>query len=213
MPQWEEVLPYRNAVHTDYSKNLDKMIECIAIKYAISSERLCLGEEVRTPNMRQAKKFICKKCFEYFKVSITTKQINRLLNPRRKKFPYTAIVIIETVYNLLGDDRDRWVNGWREECSQYICRPSFEDMNYEEFMLGRLPEYLSNHQNEYMSSHYSEIFDCFIRSRTAYGKKLGEIPVSECLKNFSVEHLTEEQIPQFMYAYQGKQVYLKELGE
>lgn len=205
----QDFIPYDNLKHRLRNRNLAKIIELIALKYNIISKNTILGKVVNIPKMRQTKKFICRKCFEYFNINISQKQINCLLNPNKKEFPYTAIVIIETMYNLLKEEKDRWNDSWNKECLQYIENCLVDELKYEEFMLGELSEQISNKIDIFMNTIYEDIFLCFIDSRNSYKELFGEVTIKECIENFPIEQLTKKQIPQTMSAYQAGRVYLK----
>lgn len=205
----QECLDYKISEKLSYQKNLKKIIYFIGIKYNIVSEYIILGEKAKRTNMKRTKKFICQKCFEYFKIKITFKQINYLLRPYKGKFPYTSIIIIETIYNMLKEENDRYFSDWNEECRSYLDKKMLNDLIYEKFMLGSLPEYFSNNIDDYMHTVYADIFKCFSDSREIFLEMFGETSVRECLENFPIQMLSEKQIPKTMSTYQEQMIYLK----
>lgn len=205
----QDCLDYKISEKLSYHKNLKKIISFVGMKYNIVSEHIVLGEKIKKANMKQTKKFICQKCFEYFKIKITFKQINYLLRPHKGKFPYTSIIIIETIYNMLKEENDRYIFDWNKECRNYLDKKMINDLIYEEFMLGSLPERLSNNIDNFMNTIYADIFRCFIDSREIFQEMFGETSVRECLEYFPIMMLSEEQIPETMSTYQEQRIYLK----
>lgn len=204
----QDFLDYKISENLSYHKNLNNVISFVGIKYNIVSEYNVLGEKIKKANMKQTKKFICQKCFEYFKIKITFKQINYLLRPQKGKFPYTSIIIIETIYNLLESEWERYSLNWKEECIDYLDKKNLNNLKYEEFMLGSLPERISNKLDEFMDTKYREIFICFIDSRGIFQEIFGETSIRECLEKFPIKQLSDKQIPRTMYEHQSKIIYL-----
>lgn len=205
----QDFLGYKNSEYMSNNSRLKKIIEFVGLKYNISRECVVLGEKCRRVNLRQTKKFICEKCFEYFKVEITLKQISYLLRPQKGKFPYTSIIIIETIYNLLESDKDRYNVSWNEECLNYLKKNFYGELPYEEFMLGCLPEHIKNKKEEFMNSEYRKMFNCYIDSRGIFQEIFGETSIEECIDQFPIKPLAEQQIPKTMYAYQASIRYIK----
>lgn len=205
-----DYLDYKLSEKMYYQNNLKKIIEFVGIKYNIAREYIVLGEKIKRANLKQTKKFICEKCFEYFKIKITLKQIDCLLQPWKGKFPYTSIIIIETIYNLLESEWERYALTWREECIDYLEKRKLNDLKYEEFLMGSLPERISNKLDEFMDTKYREIFICLIDSRVLFQEMFGETSIRECLEKFPIKQLSDKQIPRTMYNYQSEIIYLKD---
>lgn len=188
------------------NKNLAYAIACVAYKYGMTCK---LGRE-EIPKMRQAKLFIKTKCTEYFEgVEITLNQIDSLLYPQKMRFPYTAIIIIETIYNLLKE-KD-WDKTWKGGLKEYLITNKAEDSKYEHFMFGELLEGIIVKKDEYMTSEYSEIYKCFTDSRELYYNKINDTSMREhCEKNFPSEEFSKKDIPESMLIYQDQRVYMKE---
>lgn len=204
-----DVLRYKISTYVPYNKKLEKMIEFIGFKYNITNKCMVSGKELKKVNMKQTKKLICQKCFDYFKIEIKLKQIRYLLHPNKGKFPYTAIIIIETIYNLLENERNRYDTTWNEDCLKYLDRNFYNNLKYEEFMLGEIPERISNKKEEFMQSDYQQIFMCFTDSRELFQEVFGEKSIEECMQNFPIRFLTEKNVPKTMYAYEASRIYIK----
>lgn len=204
-----DVLRYTLSTNMPHNKKLEKMIEFIGFKYNIISKCVVSGKKSKKVNMKQTKKFICKKCFDYFKIEIKLKQIRYLLCPNKAKFPYTAIIIIETIYNLLENERNRYDIQWNKDCLEYLDRNFYSNLKYEDFMLGDIPEGISNAKEKFMKSDYQEIFMCYMDSRELFQEAFGETSIEECMKNFPIIFLTEKNIPKTMYDYKAARIYLK----
>lgn len=202
-------LRYKTSEHMPYNKKLEKMIECIGFKYNITRKCVVAGKETKKVNMKQTPKLICQKCFDYFKIEITLKQIRYLLRPHKGKFPYTAIIIIETIYNLLENERNRYNATWNVECLRYLDRNFYNNLKYEEFMLGKIPERISNKKEEFIQSDYQQIFMCYIDSRELFQEVFLEKSIEECMKNFPIRLLTEKNVPKTMYDYQASMRYIR----
>lgn len=204
----KEFIEYIGIEKTHINKNLIKVIQCIAFKYGITTNCIMGGKEIRIPKMKQAKGFICKKCFDYFEVNISLNQINSLLRPQRGKFPYTTIIIIETIYNLLKEER--WGSDWKKELQAYLENRVDKELKYEEFLLGNIPQLISNKRDNFMESEYSVIFECFLSSRNEFYEIFEDISMeSHCDNNFPSTYFKKEHIPQLIYEYQEERVYLK----
>lgn len=192
------------------NKNFAKILLCIAFKYGLVIECQCRGKKIRIPKTKQVKKFVQRKCFEYFNINISLKQLQYILKPRKKALPYTAIVIIETLYNLLKEDR--WDNKWKEELVDYIKTSHKSEMKYEKFLLGNIPEKLMEHIDEFMKRTPSAAFICFSDSRSYFYDYFEDIEIMEqCNKNFPSSLFEKEHIPESMYNYQGNIVYLSHI--
>lgn len=192
------------------NKSFSKILLCIAFKYGFAIECQCRGKMIRIPKTKQVKKFVQKKCFEYFNINISLKQLQYILKPRKKALPYTAIVIIETLYNLLKEDR--WDNKWKEELANYIKASHKCDMKYEEFLLGDIPEKIMEHADEFMERASFAAFACFSDSRSCFYDYFEDIKIMEhCNKNFPSNLFEKENIPESMYDYQGNIIYLSHI--
>lgn len=188
------------------NKNLAYVIACIAYKYGMTCRR---GDSV-IPKMAKAKLFIVSECSRYFKdTKISLRQIDALLYPQKMRFPYTAIVIIETIYNLLKEDD--WDEEWKSGLYEYLTNHQKEDCRYEKFMLGDISEIIAQKKEAFMKSEYKDIYTGFIHSRELYFKKIDDVSMSEhCVKNFPSNYFSEEDIPKSIYDYQNQRVYMKE---
>lgn len=185
-----------------FEKNLRCLIECIAYKYGI----VCgLNNK---PKIRATKRFIQNKCQEYFKVDISLKQINYLLRPQKGYFPYTSIIIIETIYNLLKEER--WSEEWEERLRRYIVSTMQCDCQYEEFVLGDLSRKIIDKAEDFMKNDYREIFVCFVECRERYLMAINNISIYEhYTQKFPSGYFTRDNIPQVVYTHQTERKYIK----
>lgn len=188
------------------NKNLAYAIACVAYKYGMTCKR---GNSV-IPKMAKTKLFIVKECSRYFNnIEISLRQIDALLYPQKMRFPYTAIIIIETIYNLLKEDD--WEEDWKLGLKEYLTEHHIEDYKYEHFMLENISEIIAQKQDAFMESEYKEIYTGFIHSRELYYKKIDDITMLEhCMKNFPSKYFSETDIPKSIYSYQNQRVYMKE---
>ena len=186
------------------NKNLSFAMECIAYKYGITTK---IGN-IEIPKNKKTKLFIIEKCFEYFLVRVSYKQIHYLLNPQKCKFPYTAIVFIETIYNLLKAEGKN--KKWKEEMGKYLTLKGQKQVKYERFLLGDISENISRHKDDFMDSPYSKIYKCFVDSREKYERKFYDIPmVQQWKEDFPSEFFIETDVPKSIYTYQAERIYLE----
>lgn len=191
------------------NKNLGFLLDCVAFKYGIVHYGILDGKKMKLPKRRQAKHFICQMCDEYFGIRISLKQIRSLLRPQSKKFPYTAIVIIETVYNLMKEGR--WDDSWVADLIEYLQKTHSSGIKYEEFLLKDLLEKLIKNVDILIGTSYEDIFVCLADSRKAYQQKFKDISMIEhCSGNFPSGFFNREDIPRTMYEYNGVRIYFDE---
>ena len=129
---------YSKEINARNNKNLAKVLNIIAFKYDLTVKCQIKGKQIRIPKLKQTKLFVCEKCLEYFGISISLKQINSLLRPSRGQFPYTTVIIMETIYNLLKENQ--WENEWKDELEKYIEIKAMEEVKFEEFLMDHIPQ-------------------------------------------------------------------------
>jgi hypothetical protein len=187
----------------DYVKTFSYLLNCIAIKYGIINT-------LKMPKMKQTKIFIQKKCAEMFQIDITMKQFSFLLRPQKGRFPYTAIVIIETMYNLLKMDNDRYNINWKDDLTVYLKKSCTDGEGYEEFALGNIPQNITNRVDLFMETEFCDIVSCFVSSRDCFKDAFIDLTMLEhCSKGFPSRLFTEGDVPQIMYEYQGGRIYFR----
>lgn len=186
------------------NKNLHFIIQCIAFKYNITTKI----SKFEMPKMKQTKKFIIDKCYVYFNVKVSQKQISFLLRPQKGKFPYTAIVILETVYNLLKDNNGD--NRWKEKMIYYLSSRLQGDKNYEIYSLNKICIMLASHVDEIMESSYKTLYKCMIDSKDKFYEKFIDITMNEHLEqDFPSDYFKKQDIPKSIFSYQESNIYFK----
>lgn len=187
------------------NRNFNEVLSCIAFKYGFVVE--CYNG-IKIPKIKQAKKFIIEKCWEDLKVKISYKQIARLVKPQRMEVPYTSIVIIETIYNLLKDSH--WNDQWKLDFEKYLKNSMSGQEYYESFLLKDIPELIFLYRDEFMNSPYSQLFRCFADSRQKFNDSFENITMIEHWeRNFPSSKFDKKDIPNSIYEYQMDRVYLR----
>lgn len=190
------------------NKNLEYAIQCVAYKYGIT----CNIGGIEIPKWKQTKAFICDKCLSYFDVKITYKQISYLLRPQKGKFPYTSIILIETIYNLLKENDGN--SKWKAEMRKYLISRKQDYKKYESFMLGNLSKDIAEKTDEFMNGPYFEIYRGFIDSRKKYLEKIMDITMIEHLdRDFPSEFFSKDDVPDSIYRYQKNRIYIEVEGK
>lgn len=190
-----------------WNNNLAETLKIIAFKKGTTSDCGSGEAQYKIPNMGQAKKIVRDKCYEDFGLNISIKQINCLLRPRKRKYPYTAIVIIATIYNLLKENTDN--TKWKEDYLKYLETTATDSDFYEKFMLGNMPDLIIAKRDDFELSKVKDIFECFVTSREQIMSILDEVTIKQCLTENVVRCITKENIPRIMYDYQSKRIYFK----
>lgn len=190
-----------------WNNNLAETLKIIAFKKGITSDCGSGEAKYKIPNMAQAKKIVRERCTKDFDLDISIKQINCLLRPRKRKYPYTAIVIIATIYNLLMEDINN--SEWKEEYLKYLETTATGGDYYEEFMLGNMPKLIIAKRDDFELSKAKAIFDCFVASREQIVSMLDQVTIKQCLTEDVVRCISKENIPRIMYDYQSERIYFR----
>ncbi|MCM1234438.1 MAG: hypothetical protein NC489_30420 [Ruminococcus flavefaciens] len=202
----KELIGFVDNKNTWYSKkNFKKILEYISYKYNCIPYKFKDNNYYPVPR-KKVKKLIRKKCLEDFNIEVSYRQINALLKPQRGKFPYTAIIIIESIYNLLKEESDN--ENWKKELETYLYSSSATNEKYEVFLLGDIPSRIINRIDEYMNSPFDVMVKCLAESRKKYMKKIENIPmIDHCKRNFPSDKFVKGDVPDSMHKYQNR-VYI-----
>ena len=82
-----DVIEYSDVKRKFYYKNrnFEEVLTCIAFKFDITFNCTIGTKVIKKPKFKQTKIFICKKCFDYFKVKISLKQIGFFVKTTKRK--------------------------------------------------------------------------------------------------------------------------------
>ncbi len=205
-----DVIEYSDVKRKFYYKNrnFEEVLTCIAFKFDITFNCTIGTKVIKKPKFKQTKIFICKKCFDYFKVKISLKQIGFLLKPQKGKFPYTSILIIQTIYNLLKEDVEDLE--WKIKLDCYLKNLKDEKCKYERFLLEDISEKIVCHKDEYMLTEYSHIVEYFIATRESFYMEFDDFPMIEhSNKNFPCSKFLYNNILDRICVYEGERTYIK----
>lgn len=149
------------------NKDLKRILQCIGEKHGmITSDG--------SVKYSQIKKLICKTCKEDLNVEVTTKQISRLLK-LKNKFPYKAIAILMTCYNLLKRQDGFSNEPELENLLEYIKQINGSKLLYQELCLKReVPQQIYRYHEYAKDPRYSEIYELYVGSYETMNEKLGD---------------------------------------
>lgn len=96
----------KGSINRKQNRNLMALMWCIGVKYGyiIVQEKKPEIPLKLTHNVKKIREEICYKAWRDFKVPISFKQINCLLYLKGDRMPFTAIIILMTIYNLLKEN-------------------------------------------------------------------------------------------------------------
>ena len=184
---------------------LQDIIDVIALKF---DNYFINGQKKRKPLRRKTMELIVYRAQRELGVYISLKQIKCLINPR-KKYPYTAILIIETIYNMLKDPSCG--DGWKKDLEMVLRKYRYETINYEKCMLGDLPQTFINHTLEFEGTKYEHIFREFVASRDyLYNRKEMNYTMDWHIeKNFEMDYFCQTDIPDIIKNDMDGRVYIR----
>lgn len=108
------------------NKDLKRILQCIG------QERDMITSD-GSVKYSQIKKLICETCKKDLNVEVTTKQISSLLK-LKNKFPYKAIAILMTCFNLLKRQDDFCHGPELENLLEYIKQINGSELLYQAFI-------------------------------------------------------------------------------
>lgn len=201
----------KGSINRKQNRNLMALMWCIGVKYGyiIVQEKKPEIPLKLTHNVKKIREEICYKAWRDFKVPISFKQINCLLYLKGDRMPFTAIIILMTIYNLLKENGGIDKNV-KNALRKYLAETCTEATKYEKFVCRDYLQLLCERRNHFMNTKYREIYSILMHTREKTYDVFQNLIMLELVKNnFQSRLFTKEDIPDSCYQYCGERRYVK----
>lgn len=202
---------------------LTKIVSILAYKYGkVKAYKFIEKENKKITfyylEMKGVRRLIQEECMRNFHFDVSKKQIKALFSPkkgkRRMKFPYTAMIIIEAIYNLLKQD-DGIINpDWKKVLYFELTNSKRGELNYEKFCIGELIENIVSVDTKEKIGDlpYKKIYQLYITSRNQFYKKAKPDWTMKyhIEANFPWNKFGFKDIPESMRGYAERHIYIRE---